>query len=151
MSKTLQIYFMLTLSWVHLHRWQYDSPGPYFLCCTHAVTNSHRLNSWLVAFCYLSFSTVQFISEMQAWFLFEKNFFMRLVFQAILRQFHDGLNSCSPETLLKVGNSYPDMMQQEKALDGYIELHKRDQVFCFPNLFHLYLNHPPANLRSFTI
>uniref|UniRef100_A0A1B6KU69 Dynactin subunit 1 n=1 Tax=Graphocephala atropunctata TaxID=36148 RepID=A0A1B6KU69_9HEMI len=48
--------------------------------------------------------------------------------QAILRQFHDGLNSCSPETLLKVGASYPDMAQQERALDGYIDLHKRDQL-----------------------
>lgn len=90
---------------------------------------------------------------MYAWFLLENRncFYEAFVFQAILRQFHDGLNSCSPETLLKVGNSYPDMMQQEKALDGYIELHKRDQVFGFPNLFHRYLNHPPANLRSFTI
>lgn len=39
-----------------------------------------------------------------------------------------GLNTCSPETLLKVGAAYPEMSMQEKALDSYIELLKLDQV-----------------------
>ncbi|XP_039275802.1 dynactin subunit 1 [Nilaparvata lugens] len=48
--------------------------------------------------------------------------------QGILRQFIFGLNTCSPETLLKVGGALPDMMQQEKVVDSYIEMMKRDQV-----------------------
>lgn len=48
--------------------------------------------------------------------------------QAILRQFMYGLNTCSPETLLKVGAAHPEMAQQEKALDSYIELLKLDQL-----------------------
>ncbi|XP_075211237.1 dynactin subunit 1 isoform X2 [Lycorma delicatula] len=48
--------------------------------------------------------------------------------QGILRQFLHGLNTCSPETLLKVGTALPDMLQQEKAVDSYIEMLKRDQL-----------------------
>ncbi|XP_065221310.1 dynactin subunit 1-like isoform X2 [Planococcus citri] len=48
--------------------------------------------------------------------------------QAVLRQFTYGLNTCTPETLMKAGSSYPEMSQQEKILDGYIELLKTDQL-----------------------
>ncbi|XP_014258931.1 dynactin subunit 1 isoform X2 [Cimex lectularius] len=48
--------------------------------------------------------------------------------QAILHQFVHSLNTCKPEMLLKVGASYPNMAQQEKALDSYIEMLKREQV-----------------------
>lgn len=48
--------------------------------------------------------------------------------QAILRQFMYSLNTCSPETLLKVGSAHPEMAMQEKALDSYIELLKLDQL-----------------------
>ncbi|XP_073970364.1 dynactin subunit 1-like isoform X3 [Rhodnius prolixus] len=48
--------------------------------------------------------------------------------QGILHQYVHSLNTCKPETLLKVGASYVDMAQQEKALDQYIELLKREQV-----------------------
>ncbi|XP_039301588.1 dynactin subunit 1-like, partial [Nilaparvata lugens] len=48
--------------------------------------------------------------------------------QGILRSFYFGLNTCSPETLLKVGGALPDMMQQEKVVDSYIEMMKRDQL-----------------------
>lgn len=51
-----------------------------------------------------------------------------LLLQAILRQFSYGLNTCSPEVLLKVGASFPEMSQQEKILDAYIEMLKTDQV-----------------------
>lgn len=47
---------------------------------------------------------------------------------AVLHQFVHGLNTCKPETLLKAGQSYVDMVQQEKALDAYIELLKQDKV-----------------------
>uniref|UniRef100_A0A0K8TED7 Dynactin subunit 1 n=1 Tax=Lygus hesperus TaxID=30085 RepID=A0A0K8TED7_LYGHE len=48
--------------------------------------------------------------------------------QGILHQFTHSLNTCKPATLLKAGASYPDMAQQEKALDGYIEMLKRERV-----------------------
>jgi hypothetical protein len=38
------------------------------------------------------------------------------------------LNTTTPETLIKVGESYPDMIIQEKVLNGYIEMLKIDQV-----------------------
>ncbi|XP_050534723.1 dynactin subunit 1 isoform X2 [Daktulosphaira vitifoliae] len=48
--------------------------------------------------------------------------------QGALRQFIYGLNTTSPETLIKVGESFPDMMIQEKVLNGYIEMLKIDQL-----------------------
>ncbi|VVC37313.1 Hypothetical protein CINCED_3A019391 [Cinara cedri] len=48
--------------------------------------------------------------------------------QAALRQFVHGLNTTTPETLIKVGESYPDMTIQEKVLNGYIEMLKIDQL-----------------------
>lgn len=38
------------------------------------------------------------------------------------------LNTCKPETLLKVGAAYLEMSAQEKIIDGFIELVKRDQL-----------------------
>lgn len=38
------------------------------------------------------------------------------------------LNVCKPETLLKVGGTYLEISAQEKIIDGFIELIKRDQL-----------------------
>lgn len=48
--------------------------------------------------------------------------------QAIMHQFLYGLNACSPETLLKAGASIPEMMAQEKIIDGVVELLKANQL-----------------------
>ncbi|XP_049823261.1 dynactin subunit 1 isoform X2 [Aethina tumida] len=48
--------------------------------------------------------------------------------QTILHQYDYALNSCKTEALLKVGASYPEMAAQEKIVDGFIELIKRDQL-----------------------
>ncbi|XP_021939301.1 LOW QUALITY PROTEIN: dynactin subunit 1-like [Zootermopsis nevadensis] len=48
--------------------------------------------------------------------------------QATLHQFLYGLNSCSPDTLLKVGAAYPEMAVQEKAVDMFVELLRKDQL-----------------------
>ncbi|XP_074029594.1 dynactin subunit 1 isoform X2 [Leptinotarsa decemlineata] len=48
--------------------------------------------------------------------------------QTILRQYFYALNNCKPEVLLKVGSAYPEMAGQEKIIDGYVELIKRDQL-----------------------
>lgn len=51
--------------------------------------------------------------------------------QAALRQFVHGMNTTTPETLIKIGESYPDMTIQEKVLNGYIEMLKIDQVILY--------------------
>lgn len=48
--------------------------------------------------------------------------------QAILRQFKYGLDTCTTEVLLKTAASLPEMSQQEKILDSYIELLKTDKA-----------------------
>lgn len=48
--------------------------------------------------------------------------------QTALSCFESALNYCSPETLLSVGGSYPEMVAQEKSLDQLIELAKKDQL-----------------------
>ncbi|XP_017784402.1 PREDICTED: dynactin subunit 1 isoform X2 [Nicrophorus vespilloides] len=48
--------------------------------------------------------------------------------QTILHQYYYALNSCKPEALLKVGGTYPEMGAQEKVIDGFVELVKRDQL-----------------------
>lgn len=48
--------------------------------------------------------------------------------QAIMHQFLYGLNACSPETLLKAGASIPEMLAQEKIIDGVVELLKANQL-----------------------
>ena len=45
-----------------------------------------------------------------------------------LNQFHHALNSCSPETFLKMGTLYPEMSAHERAVDFYIELLRKDQL-----------------------
>lgn len=48
--------------------------------------------------------------------------------QSILHQYQHSLNACKPETLLKVGMAYPEMIAQEKVVDSFMELVKRDQL-----------------------
>ncbi|KAK9873195.1 hypothetical protein WA026_021428 [Henosepilachna vigintioctopunctata] len=48
--------------------------------------------------------------------------------QTILHQYSYCLNICKPDVLLKVGAIYPEMAAQEKVIDGYVELVKRDQL-----------------------
>ncbi|XP_054732491.1 dynactin subunit 1 [Anastrepha obliqua] len=48
--------------------------------------------------------------------------------QCALHQILYGLNSCQPDTLLRAGNSLPEMIAQEKTIDGIIELLKSNQL-----------------------
>lgn len=48
--------------------------------------------------------------------------------QAVMHQFLYGMNVCSPETLLKAGASIPEMIAQEKVIDGIVELLKANQL-----------------------
>ena len=48
--------------------------------------------------------------------------------QTIMHQFLFGLNTCSPDTLLKTGASIPEMIAQEKVIDGVVELLKANQL-----------------------
>lgn len=48
--------------------------------------------------------------------------------QYALHQILYGLNNCQPETLLRAGNSLPEMIAQEKIIDGIIELLKSNQL-----------------------
>lgn len=48
--------------------------------------------------------------------------------QAVIHQFIYGLNSCTPETLLKTGASLPEMIAQEKIIDGVVDLLKANQL-----------------------
>ncbi|RZC39748.1 dynactin subunit 1 [Asbolus verrucosus] len=48
--------------------------------------------------------------------------------QSILHQYYYALNTCKTEALLKVGATYPEMAAQEKIIDGFVELVKRDQL-----------------------
>ncbi|XP_031349690.1 dynactin subunit 1 isoform X2 [Photinus pyralis] len=48
--------------------------------------------------------------------------------QTILHQYQHALNTCKSEVLLKVGASYPEIAAQEKVIDGFVELIKRDQL-----------------------
>ncbi|KAJ8931890.1 hypothetical protein NQ314_015159 [Rhamnusium bicolor] len=48
--------------------------------------------------------------------------------QTILHQYYYALNTCKPNALLKVGATYPEMAAQEKVIDGFVELVKRDQL-----------------------
>ncbi|KAE8745790.1 hypothetical protein FOCC_FOCC007506 [Frankliniella occidentalis] len=48
--------------------------------------------------------------------------------QCVLHQFAHALNSCSAPTLLKVAAAYPDMAVQEKAIDHFLELLRKDQL-----------------------
>lgn len=48
--------------------------------------------------------------------------------QQIMHQFLYGLSSCSPDVLLKIGASLPEMIAQEKTVDGIVELLKSNQL-----------------------
>ncbi|KAI5748718.1 hypothetical protein M8J76_001409 [Diaphorina citri] len=48
--------------------------------------------------------------------------------QAILRQYASSFNLCTPEVLLKAGQSYPEMAANDWTLDGFIEMLKTDQL-----------------------
>ncbi|KAH8386048.1 hypothetical protein KR200_002414 [Drosophila serrata] len=48
--------------------------------------------------------------------------------QCALHQILYGLNSCQPDTLLRAGSSLPEMVAQEKIVDGIIELLKSNQL-----------------------
>lgn len=46
----------------------------------------------------------------------------------IMHQFVYGLNTCTPELLLKAGQSLPEMQAQEKVVDSIVELLKANQL-----------------------
>lgn len=48
--------------------------------------------------------------------------------QTVLGCFESCLNTCNPDNLLKVGAIYPEMLAQEKSLDFFIQLAKKDQL-----------------------
>lgn len=52
----------------------------------------------------------------------------RFMLQSVLHQYYYSLNACKPEALLKVGATYPEMAGQEKNVDAFVELVKRDQL-----------------------
>uniref|UniRef100_T1J0Z5 Dynactin subunit 1 n=1 Tax=Strigamia maritima TaxID=126957 RepID=T1J0Z5_STRMM len=58
------------------------------------------------------------------------NHFIYLLYcmQNLLHQFISALNSCSVELFLKFGTLYPELAVQEKAIDFYIDLLKKDQL-----------------------
>lgn len=48
--------------------------------------------------------------------------------KSVMHQFVYGLNSCSPDLLLKAGQSLLEMQAQEKVVDGIVELLKANQL-----------------------
>lgn len=48
--------------------------------------------------------------------------------KCVMHQFLYGLNSCSPDLLLKAGQSVLEMQGQEKVIDGIVELLKANQL-----------------------
>ncbi|KAG5677570.1 hypothetical protein PVAND_007319 [Polypedilum vanderplanki] len=48
--------------------------------------------------------------------------------QQIMHQFLYGLSACTPDVLLKIGSSLPEMVAQEKIVDSIIELLKLNQL-----------------------
>lgn len=48
--------------------------------------------------------------------------------KCVMHQFLYGLNACTPELLLKTGQSLPEMQAQEKVIDGIVELLKANQL-----------------------
>lgn len=45
-----------------------------------------------------------------------------------MHQYQHALGTCKAEVLLKVGGAYPEIAAQEKIIDGFVELVKRDQL-----------------------
>ncbi|VEN45973.1 unnamed protein product [Callosobruchus maculatus] len=52
----------------------------------------------------------------------------RISYYIYTLEYNFSLNTCKPETLLKVGSNYLEMAAQEKIIDGFVELLKRDQL-----------------------
>lgn len=48
--------------------------------------------------------------------------------QSIMHQFLFGLSTCSPDALLRIGSSMPEMIAQEKIVDAIVELLKLNQL-----------------------
>lgn len=48
--------------------------------------------------------------------------------QTVMHQFLYGLSSCSPDVLLRVGASLPEMIAQEKIIDSIVDLLKNHQL-----------------------
>jgi dynactin 1 len=48
--------------------------------------------------------------------------------QSTMHQFLFGLSACSPDVLLKIGASIPEMVAQEKTIDSVVELLKMNQM-----------------------
>lgn len=48
--------------------------------------------------------------------------------QCVMHQFLYGLGACTPETLLRIGASLPEMIAQEKIVDGFVELLKTNEL-----------------------
>uniref|UniRef100_A0A1W7RAM6 Dynactin subunit 1 n=1 Tax=Hadrurus spadix TaxID=141984 RepID=A0A1W7RAM6_9SCOR len=48
--------------------------------------------------------------------------------QSFLHQYMSALRTCSVELFMKIGTLYPEMAVQERALDFYIDLLRRDQL-----------------------
>lgn len=46
----------------------------------------------------------------------------------VMHQFLFGLNACTPDVLLRAGESLPEMLAQEKVVDGMVELLKANQL-----------------------
>ncbi len=47
---------------------------------------------------------------------------------ALMQQFETALNTCEPQTLLRIGTLYSEMAVHEKSVDFYIDLLRKDQV-----------------------
>lgn len=48
--------------------------------------------------------------------------------QSIMHQFLFGLSTCSPDCLLRIGSSMPEMIAQEKIVDSIVDLLKMNQL-----------------------
>ncbi|KAG8237507.1 hypothetical protein J437_LFUL017541 [Ladona fulva] len=63
----------------------------------------------------------------QASFRFHLSYILYYL-MTMLHRFEYALNTCSVDVLLKIGTLYPEMAAQEKALDGLLDLLKKDQL-----------------------
>ncbi|XP_054715977.1 dynactin subunit 1-like [Uloborus diversus] len=82
--------------------------------------------------------------------------------QSLLHQYENALNNCSVELFMKIGTLYMEMAVQEKALDFYIDLLRKDQldenvnleallksVMYFYNLYSVHLASEGIDCNSF--
>jgi len=54
--------------------------------------------------------------------------FLLYTLQSVLHRWVSALNTCSPDTFLKVGVLYSELSIQEKGVDFYLELLRKSQV-----------------------